>query len=150
MSEDYLGGVEIDVGLEENQAGGSGVAGRDIDVALSKELFDDRLTVTVGGTTAGGQGSAGSGFAGEFQVLYRITEDGNLNLKAFQNSERNQLTGDIQQNAGVSLLYQSSFDKFFAGEEETLKSRSLEDEDSPKEAAPPASQRTTERRAPEE
>ncbi|MGB3778905.1 MAG: translocation/assembly module TamB domain-containing protein, partial [Tunicatimonas sp.] len=150
LSEDYLGGVEIDVGLEENQAGGSGVAGRDIDVALSKELFDDRLTVTVGGTTAGGQGSAGSGFAGEFQVLYRITEDGNLNLKAFQNSERNQLTGDIQQNAGVSLLYQSSFDKFFAGEEETLKSRSLEDQESPKEAAPPASQRTTERRAPEE
>ncbi len=148
LSEDYLGGVEIDVGLEDNQAGGSGVAGRDIDVALSKELFDDRLTVTVGGTTAAGQGNSGSGFAGEFQVLYRITEDGNLNLKAFQNSERNQLTGDIQQNAGVSLFYQSSFDKFFAGEEETLKSRSLEDQEPPKETSPaPASQRTTERRS---
>ncbi len=148
LSEDYLGGVEIDVGLEESQGGNSGVAGRDIDVALSKELFDDRLTVTVGGTTAGGQGNSGSGFAGEFQVLYRITENGNLNLKAFQNSERNQLTGDIQQNAGVSLFYQSSFDKFFAGEEETLKSRSLEDEESPKETSPPpASQRTTERRS---
>ena len=147
LSEDYLGGVEIDVGLEENQGGNSGVAGRDIDVALSKELFDDRLTVTVGGTTAGGQGNSGSGFAGEFQVLYRITEDGNLNLKAFQNSERNQLTGNIQQNAGVSLFYQSSFDKFFAGEEETLKSRSLEDQKPPKETTPPpASQRTTERR----
>ena len=146
LSEDYLGGVEIDVGLEENQGGNSGVAGRDIDVALSKELFDDRLTVTVGGTTAGGQGNSGSGFAGEFQVLYRITEDGNLNLKAFQNSERNQLTGNIQQNAGVSLFYQASFDRFFAGEEETLKSRSLEDQEPPKETTPPASQRTTERR----
>ena len=148
LSEDYLGGVEIDVGIEGNQAGGSGVAGRDIDVALSKQLFDDRLTVTVGGTTATGQSSQGGnavGFAGEFQVLYRITEDGNLNLKAFQNSERNQLTGDIQQNAGVSLFYQASFDKFFAGEEETLKSRSLEEE-TPGETAPPASRRTTERR----
>ena len=67
LSEDYLGGVEIDVGLEESQGGNSGVAGRDIDVALSKELFDDRLTVTVGGTTAGGQGNSGSGFAGSFR-----------------------------------------------------------------------------------
>lgn len=148
LSEDYLGGVEIDVGLEDNQAGGSGVAGRDIDVALSKELFNDRLTVTVGGTTATGQGSStGGGFAGEFQVLYRITENGNLNLKAFQSSERNQLTNDIQQNAGVSLFYQASFDKFFAGEEETLKSRSLEDKEPPKKpASSPALQGTSERR----
>ncbi len=149
LSEDYLGGVEIDVGLEDNQAGGSGVAGRDIDVALSKELFDDRLTVTVGGTTAAGQnaqGGSSGGFAGEFQVLYRITENGNLNLKAFQSSERNQLTNQIQQNAGVSVLYQSSFDKFFAGEEETLKSRSLEDEKQPQETLPPASRETSERR----
>ena len=154
LSEDYLGGVEIDVGLESSQ-GGSGAAGRDIDVALSKQLFDDRLTVTVGGTTAtGGQstpGGSSSGFTGEFQVLYRITEDGNLNLKAFQNTERNQLTNDIQQNAGVSLLYQASFDRFFAGEDATLKSRSLEDKEAPKETTPaPASRRTTERRAPQE
>ena len=131
LSEDYLGGVEIDVGLESNQASGSGVAGRDVDVALSKRLFNDRLTVTVGGTTATGQnsqGGSGSGFAGEFQVLYRITEDGNLNIKAFQNSERNPLTNQIEDNAGLSLLYQNSFDEFFAGEQETLKSRSLEEQ----------------------
>ena len=63
-----------------------------------------------------------------FRVLYRITEDGNLNIKAFQNSERNPLTNQIEDNAGLSLLYQNSFDEFFAGEQETLKSRSLEEQ----------------------
>ena len=145
LSEDYLGGVEIDVGLESNQAGGSGVAGRDVDVALSKQLFDDRLSVTVGGTTAAGQGSS-SGFAGEFQVLYRITENGNLNLKAFQNSERNLLTNQIEDNAGVSLFHQNSFDQFFAGEQETLKSRSLEDPSEDQSAPAPALRGTSERR----
>ena len=124
LSEDYLGGVEIDVGLESNQTGG-GAAGRDVNVAFSKQV-NDRLSVSVGGTTASGQG--GGGLAGEFEVLYRITEDGNLNLKAFRNSERNPLTNQIEDDTGVSLFYQDSFDEFFAGEQETLKSRSLEKE----------------------
>ena len=149
LSEDYLGGVEIDVGLESNQAGGSGVAGRDVDVALSKQLFNDRLSVTVGGTTTSGAGnqgsSSGNGLAGEFEVLYRITEDGNLNLKAFRNSERNPLTNQIEDDTGVSLFYQNSFDKFFAGEQETLKSRSLEDQKKEK-ATQPALRQTSEQR----
>ena len=123
LSEDYLGGVEIDVGLESNRAGGGAAAGRDVNVAFSKDL-GERLSVTVGGTTASGQG--GGGLAGEFEVLYRITEDGNLNLKAFRNSERNPLTNQIEDDTGLSLFYQDSFDEFFAGEQETLKSRSIE------------------------
>ena len=132
LSEDYLGGVEIDVGLESNQAGG-GAAGRDVNVAFSKDL-GERLSVTVGGTTASGQG--GGGLAGEFEVLYRITEDGNLNLKAFRNSERNPLTNQIEDDTGVSLFYQNSFDQFFAGEGETLKSRSLEEKESDQKSSP--------------
>ena len=118
LTEDYLGGVELKVGVESGEQGEAGaVAGRDVDVALSRELFDDRLSVTVGGTTASGSGDdaggSGGGFMGEFEVLYRITENGNLNLKAFQNTDRNELTNQIQNNAGVSLLYQNSFNKFF-------------------------------------
>ena len=134
LTEDYLGGVELKVGVESGEQGETGaVAGRDVDVALSRELFDDRLSVTVGGTTASGSGDdaggSGGGFMGEFEVLYRITENGNLNLKAFQNTDRNELTNQIQNNAGVSLLYQNSFNKFFEKEGETLKSKKLLDEE---------------------
>ncbi len=129
ISEQYLGGVEIDVGLESNQG-----TGRDVDVAVSKDLFGDRLSVSVGGT------STSMGFAGEFEVLYRITEDGNLNLKAFQSTERNPLTNQLDEDAGVSLLYRNSFNEFFAGEQEeqTIKSREVEEK-----ASPPANKSRT-------
>ena len=141
LSEDYLGGVEIDVGLESNQAGGGAAASRDVNVAFSRNL-GERVSVMVGGTTASGQG--GGGLAGEFEVLYRITENGNLNLKAFRNSERNPLTNQIEDDTGISLFYQDSFDKFFAGEGETLKSRSLEEKEQ-EEPSSPALQGTSER-----
>lgn len=150
ISEQYLGGVEIDVGLESNETGSGGVAGRDVDVAVSRDLFNERVSVSVGGTTTGGQGGGGGGFAGEFEVLYRITEDGNLNLKAFQSTERNPLTNQLDEDAGISLLYRNSFDNFFAGEleDETLKSRSLENQEPEgKGTSPsPAGERTSERR----
>ena len=139
LSEQYLGGVEIDVGLESNGAGGA--AGRDVNVGVSRDLFGDRLSVSVGGTSAGG------GFAGEFEVLYRITKDGNLNLKAFQSTERNPLTNQLDEDAGVSLLYKNSFNEFFAGEleEQTLKSRSIEEQEEQK-SNPSERPQTSERR----
>ena len=132
LGEDYLGGVEIDIGLESNQVGGT-AAGRDVNVAVSKQV-SDRLSVTVGGTTATDQG--GGGLAGEFEVLYRLTENGNLNLKAFRNSQRNPLTNQVEDDTGVSLFYRDSFDKFFAGEGETLKSRSLEEKEQEQQSSP--------------
>ncbi len=136
LSEDYLGGVEINVGLEstEGVAQESALAGRDLGVELSKSLFDDRLTVTVGGTTSLGndQGAASSSgsstgeILGEFEVLYRLDKDGNLNIRIFQKTDRNALTNQREQRAGVSVYYQDSFNKLFSNDQ-VLRSKPLQE-----------------------
>lgn len=118
LSEDYLGGVEINVGLQQaDQTQQSTLADRDLNVELSKSLFNDRLTVSVGGVTTlqTGQGGVSAGNSGEvmaqFEVLYRVDKAGNLNVRIFQSPRRDPLTNNFEQNAGVSLFYQKSFDE---------------------------------------
>ncbi|MFP4292200.1 MAG: translocation/assembly module TamB domain-containing protein [Cyclobacteriaceae bacterium] len=134
LSEQYLGGIQISLGLESNeiQAQNTALADRDLDVQLSKTFFDNRLTVRVGGmtsintndaqsTTAAAGVADDNQFYGEFEVLYRIDARGNLNIRIFQESDRNVFTNEVQQEQGVSLSYQRSFDEFF-GDDEILKS----------------------------
>jgi hypothetical protein len=150
LTQQYLGGVQISMGLETNelQADNSALADRDLDVQLSKTFFDNRLTVRVGGMTSlntndteGTSAMMGvesdDQFYGEFEVLYRIDAKGNLNVRIFQESDRNVFTNEVQQEQGVSLSYQRSFDEFF-GDGEVLRSdypgfeqKETEDEETP-------------------
>lgn len=117
LTEEYLGGVELSVDLEsagQNQT--SLAADRDINVELSKQLFNDRLTVKVGGMTNTGnaQGAQSSNqIYGEFEVLYELTESGNLLAKIFQISDRDQILSQVQQRQGASILYKRSFNRLF-------------------------------------
>ncbi len=138
LTEQYLGGVEVNVGLQsdENQAGQTALADRNLDVELSKSLFNDRLTVSVGGTTTidGGQGgssnSGSGGFMGQFEVLYRIDRSGNLNIRIFREPEQNSLLRQVEDNKGVSVYYQKSFDELFGKRSDNvLRSRPVEEEE---------------------
>nr|WKN39070.1 translocation/assembly module TamB domain-containing protein [Tunicatimonas sp. TK19036] len=132
LTEDYLGGVELSVGLESSdqaQSQASLLADRDVNVGLSKQLFDDRLTVKVGGTTStGNQGSQDSRIYGDFEVLYRLTETGNLQIRIFQSNDRDRITNQVRQRQGASVLYQKSFDQLF-GNEDVLRGKPLPEED---------------------
>ncbi|MEQ9440788.1 MAG: translocation/assembly module TamB domain-containing protein [Cyclobacteriaceae bacterium] len=132
LTEDYLGGVELSVGLEssdQTQAQTSVLADRDVNVGLSKQLFDDRLTVKVGGTTSTGDQSAQDNkIYGDFEVLYRITENGNLQLRIFQSNDRDRITNQVRQRQGASMLYQKSFDQLF-GSDDVLRGKPLPEEE---------------------
>lgn len=133
LTEDYLGGVELNVDLassDQEQSQGSLLADRDVNVGLSKQLFNDRLTVKVGGmTSTGNQGATQDNkIYGDFEVLYRITETGNLKLRIFQSNDRDRITNQIRQRQGASMLYQKSFDRLFK-EEDVLRSKPLPEEE---------------------
>ncbi|MDF9800533.1 translocation and assembly module TamB [Catalinimonas alkaloidigena] len=128
LSEDYLGGVQINMNIESNdlQAQNTALADRDLDVALSKQFFNDRLTISAGGMTSlNTNSSAGGGsneFYGEFEVLYRLDARGNLNVRIFQESERDIFTNDVDLQQGISLTHQKAFDEFFANNDQVLQS----------------------------
>ena len=123
LTQQYLGGVQINMNLESDQlqSQNTALADRELDVSLSKAFFNDRLTVSVGGMTTlnTNSGSATQGMANapaddgiyaEFEVLYRLDTKGNLNIRIFQESERNIFDNEVRQIQGVSISYQRSFD----------------------------------------
>src|SRR5690606_39975142 len=92
-------------------------------VQLSKQLFSERVTVTVGGTSSLGGSQSGvpgggddSALMGDFEILYRINESGTLNLRIFQSNNRDIFTQEIRQRQGTSLTYVKSFDEIFVSD----------------------------------
>jgi hypothetical protein len=130
LTQDYLGvSIEIDVESRQNLQGqDAGYTEKDIGLQLGRSFFNDRVEVKVGGTTGvggtGGTAAAGTGdggpqFAGNFEVIYRINESGNLNLMIFQRNQRDLMTQMFIPQPGVALSYSRSFNMLqgFIGEE---------------------------------
>lgn len=119
LSEQYIQGVSVNVGLDSYQDYSSGTAeGRtQMQVALSKQLFDERVTVQVGGNVElEGQRSQKNmlnNFAGDIKVLYSLTEDKRWQLLAFrQETYEGAIDGDITKT-GVGVVYTIDFNKLF-------------------------------------
>ena len=119
LSGQYITGVNLDVGLESYQDYSTGNAeGRtQVQLALSKQLFDERVTVQVGGNVdlegRRSQENSLNNFAGDLKVLYKLTEDGRWQLQVFrQNSYEGAIDGDITKT-GVGVVFMIDFDKLF-------------------------------------
>jgi translocation and assembly module TamB len=120
LSEQYIAGANLDVGLDSYQDYSTGSAeGRtQLKLALSKQLFDERVTVQVGGNVdlegRRSQQNSLNNFAGDLKVLYKLTEDGRWQLKVFrQNSYEGAIDGDITKT-GVGVVFMIDFDKLFS------------------------------------
>ena len=118
LSEDYLG-VEISVDIQSQNQMGSEMAGfddRNVGLNLSKSLFNNRLSITVGsniatgGANAGGQ-SSNQNVIGDFTVAYKITPNGSMTLRFFRRNEQTQLTAASgnTERIGASLAHSKSF-----------------------------------------
>jgi hypothetical protein len=119
LSEQYLAGANLNVGLESYQDYTSGTAeGRtQLKLALSKQLFSERVTVQVGGDVdlegRRSQENSLNNFAGDLKVLYKLTEDGRWQLHVFrQNTYEGVIDGDITKT-GAGVVFMIDFDKLF-------------------------------------
>ena len=96
-------GVDISVNITPEQ----------MDVALSKQLFNDRLSIdgNVGVNNSSGQKT--SNMIGDLQVDYKVYPDGKLRLKGFNKSNDNTqistLGGPFTQ--GMGIYYKEEFNK---------------------------------------
>jgi hypothetical protein len=119
LSEQYITGASLDVNVESYQDYSTGNAeGRtQLQLALSKQFFDERVTVQVGGNVdlEGRRSQANSlnNFAGDFKVLYKLTEDGRWQLEVFrQDSYEGAIDGDITKT-GVGVVFTIDYDRLF-------------------------------------
>lgn len=87
----------------------------EIELVLTKRLFNDRLSIQLGGNVDVGNTQAQTGnqvfFAGDFVLEYRITPDGRYLLKAFNKTDYDILSGTFNKT-GASITATQEFDTF--------------------------------------
>ena len=118
----YLAGLGLDLGVtnQADYATGSTQGRTDLNVAVRRQLFNNRLTVRLGTDVplSGGTGnqgtqgtSAASNFAGDISLEYTLLADGRLRLRAFRQNAYEDIDGPIVRT-GASLVFQRDYNDF--------------------------------------
>jgi hypothetical protein len=115
----YLSNLGIDLGVTNQADYSTGANGSrtDLNVAVRRQLFNERLTVRVGTDVAlaGGSGSSSaasqnsaSNLAGDVSLEYTLMADGRLRLRAFRQNAYEDIDGNIVRT-GASLVFQRDY-----------------------------------------
>ncbi|GAB1416163.1 hypothetical protein MASR2M117_15690 [Paludibacter sp.] len=115
LSTSFIPGLEMNFDLQsyEDYSGGDVEGRTELSVGVKKELFDDRLSIQVGGTVElEGERAAhnqASDIASDVIIEYKLTKDGRYRLKGFR---RNQYEGVIDgqlTETGVGAVFVREF-----------------------------------------
>jgi hypothetical protein len=109
-----LSQISSDVNLGVNYMQGDATSADQVNVNLSTQLFNDRVSIdgSVGtGNTSTSSSTNTSGMVGEFNIEVKVTEDGAVRIKAFNRSNQYLLvTNDVPYTQGVGIFYRREFD----------------------------------------
>jgi hypothetical protein len=100
---------DFDVGL--NYRPGDDITGDELQVALSTQLFNNRIIID-GNVGVANTQSSSSNIVGDVNIEYKITADGRFRVRAFNESnDINALVDNAPFTQGVGLSYQKEFDR---------------------------------------
>jgi len=106
---------KVDIGVNYKPGDNSQDLGSQTEVAVSTQLFNDRVAVEVNGSVQGDDGSEQTNnIAGEFNVEYNINEEGSIRARVF-NEANNYNPANLNQSPytqGVGFFYRKEFDTF--------------------------------------
>jgi hypothetical protein len=114
VSGKYISGVDVNFGLTsyEDYASSSGDLRTEMDIQVSKKLFNDRLTVeaenSFGMKKYESTSTTQQGY-GQFAVIYSLTESGEYRLRAYYQNAYDPFDGDFSYS-GVALIFEKEFD----------------------------------------
>lgn len=111
----WLSSFSRNFDLGVNYRAGDVISQDEVEVALSTQVFNDRLQLSTNvgvAYGAGGTQQGGSTIIGDFSAEYALTQDGKLRFKAFsQSNDRNLNQVDqAQTTQGAGLAYREEFD----------------------------------------
>jgi hypothetical protein len=118
----WLSQISSDFDIGFNYRPGDDISNEEIAVALSTQLFNERLLLSgnFGVSNGNDANQNSSGLIGDLQVEYKITEDGKIRLVVYNESNDFQTlsTSESAYNQGVGFLYKEEFDtmkEFYCG-----------------------------------
>ncbi len=118
---------DIDIGV--NYRLGDEITTDEIEVAMSTQLFNDRVIVNgnvdVGGTQSQQKNTATtsstSNIVGDFIVEFKLNKKGNIRLKAYNRANNNTLFEEAPYTQGVGIFYKKEFNHLFKPENNNKK-----------------------------
>jgi len=114
LAEKFVKGVEINFDLSSYKSQyaneGSGGTVTEVGLGITKQLFNDRLSLTAGGSFDVGETGA-SQVAGDFLLSYELTSNGNYLLKVFRRSDYDALSEENAIKTGVGISFRKLFGK---------------------------------------
>jgi hypothetical protein len=103
---------DVNIGIKYRP--GSELTSDEVEVALSTQLFDERVLIDGNlGVKSGSDKTGSNNLVGQFNVDVRITRDGRFRAKAFNKSNNNYLYKNYAPyTQGVGLFYTEDFNRF--------------------------------------
>jgi translocation and assembly module TamB len=114
---DQIEGIDIDVGLKsyEDYSTGEQQGRTDLNLGVSKQFLDDRITVKVAGNVnleGGEQQRNLTDIAGDVSLEYKLTEDGRFRLVTFRKEVYEELLQGEVIETGAGFIIVKDYDKF--------------------------------------
>jgi len=106
-----LSQISNKIDINVNYQMGDSLQNSQIQLALSKHFFNDRVTLN-GNVAYGEKQAKTSNVVGDVEVDVKLNESGKLRLKAFTRSDEYQLIDDNQYTQGLGLFYREDFNKW--------------------------------------
>ena len=111
----WLSDVTDKVNVGVNYQMGNETTSDELDVAVSTQLFDDRVSVTtnlgVGGENTQSANQRTSNVVGEVEVDVKLNKSGSMTLNVFNKANDDELS-EAHYKQGVGLTYRKEFDTF--------------------------------------
>jgi len=115
VSSKFIHGVDVNFGLTtfDDGTGGSNDPTTELDVQVSKKLFNERVTIEAQSSfdLSGNKNTTTTTSdhnASEFAVTYNLTQDGEYKMKAFSQTAYDLFDGDII-TSGIAVLFTKEF-----------------------------------------
>ena len=132
LSGKYIKGVKVTFGIEsyEDYSSGNARGSTDLKLELSKDLLNEKLTVTLG-SNVGLEGeqkqNAAKSLAQDVELEYKLDNDGVYRLKAFRKNQYEGIIDGELVKTGVGISIRKEFDSW-EGFFRELKSTNTQDE----------------------
>jgi hypothetical protein len=108
----WLSQLSRDVDFGVNWRPGDDITPDEVELALSTQMFNDRVSIN-GHVDVGGRQTNTSSIVGDFDVDIKLNRSGKLRLKAFTRANDNLIRNYLSQyTQGVGLFYREEFDDF--------------------------------------
>jgi len=118
LATNVVKGVDVSVNVNSYDSNyvndGAGGVVTEVGLQVSKQLFDERLSLSASGNVdlANGNSAATpySAFIGDFVLEYKLTQNGRYRVRVFSKTDYDRLLNENTNKNGVSLFFNRSFD----------------------------------------